>query len=744
MAKRHNKQSASKRKRQSKDPHAAREAQRYERPIPSREVILGLLEAANQPLSFKPLAHELGLAEETDLESLRRRLGAMIRDGQLLQNRRGGYCLASRVGVITGTVIGHREGFGFVSPDEGGDDIFLSPRQMRPLLNGDRVSVRIRGEDHRGRPEGSVVDVLERGTTELVGRYFIEHGAGIVSPDNSRFNQDVLIPATATNGATHGQIVIAEITDYPSKHSPPIGRIKRILGEHRAAGMEVEIAIHSHNLPHEWPKGVENEANAFGETVRENDKQGRTDLRHLPLVTIDGEDARDFDDAIYCEARGDKGWRLLVAIADVSHYVKRGTALDKEAQNRATSVYFPDWVIPMLPESLSNGLCSLNPQVDRLCMVCDMKLNTKGQVTHAHFYEGVMRSAARLTYTQVGALFTGEADTQRKLDKLPVKGLVAQLQTMHDLYRTMRRARGHRGALDFDRPETRIVFDANRKIERITPVVRNDAHKLIEECMIAANVAAAHFLSKHKMPALYRIHDGPQADRVTELRQFLGPLGLTLGGGDKPSPKDYEKVLSKVADRPDKYLIETVLLRSLSRAVYSPDNIGHFGLAHEQYLHFTSPIRRYPDLLVHRAIRHILRGGNPEKFHYTHKEMETLGQQTSMAEQRADEATREAVAWLKCDYMRDKVGEVFSGTITGVTGFGFFVELDDVFTEGLVHVSSLDNDYYRYESTGQRLVGERSGIEYRLTDRVTVKVASVNVDDRKIDFALVEKKGKKK
>lgn len=730
------KKPSTRRKNRLADPHAAREAARYARPIPSREVILQVLEEAGQPLGFKGVAAGLGLHGEEDTEALSRRLGAMIRDGQLVQNRRGDYCLVDKVGVVAGTVQGHRDGFGFLIPEDGGEDVFLSPRQMRELMHGDRAAVRISGMDYKDRREGAVVDVLERRTIELVGRFCNEQGVTFVVPDNARYTHEILIPPDARNGAKPGQIVLATIVEPPGKHNQPLGRISKVLGEQRAAGMEVEIAIHSHGLPHQWPAVVEQAIAGLDEQVAEADKRGREDLRHLPLLTIDGEDARDFDDAVYCAPVGN-GWRLIVAIADVSHYVRPDTALDAEAQNRATSVYFPDWVIPMLPEALSNGLCSLNPRVDRLCMVCDMQVDAHGHITRARFYEGLMRSAARLTYTQVGALLAGDPATHRALDEH-----VTPLRDLHALYRVLRQARERRGALDFERPETRIEFDAERKIRAIVPVVRNDAHKLIEECMIAANVAAAVFLAKHKMPTLYRVHEGPGSERLTALREFLGPLGLSLGGGEKPAPADYAKLLHRLAGRPDAEMIETVLLRSLAQAVYSPTNIGHFGLAHQNYLHFTSPIRRYPDLLVHRAIRHVVRGGKADDFIYGARAMESFGHHCSMAERRADEATRDAVTWLKCDYMRDKVGETFDGTITGVTGFGVFVELKGLQIEGLVHVTSLQNDYYRHDPVRHRLIGERSGREYGLTDSLRVKVAAVNLNDRKIDFEPVGDSGK--
>ncbi len=711
------------------DPYAEREAQKYARPIASREAILHWLEQAGKPLRFEQLARDLQVAHTEEIEALSRRLAAMLRDGQLVQNRREEYCLVKLLPLVAGTVIGHRDGFGFLKPDEGGEDVFLPPRPMRTLMHGDRALVRVQGEDARGRPEGSLVDVLERNTHELAGRYVEEHGVSFVQPDNSRIAHTVLVPAGERNGARSGQMVVVELTEQPSKHSEPIGRVTRILGERHAPGMEVELAVHAHGLPHEWPADVEQQIRGLHAEVPESAKQGRVDLRNLPLLTIDGEDARDFDDAVFCERRGD-GFRLLVAIADVSHYVQVNSALDLEARNRGTSVYFPDRVIPMLPEVLSNGLCSLNPQVDRLCMVCDMQVSAAGKVGRARFYEGVMRSAARLTYTKVAGMLVENSKTLRA-EYAP---LLPHLENLHDVYRVLSGARARRGAIDFDSTETRVIFDADHRITAIRPLLRNDAHRLIEECMIAANVEAARFLEKNRIPALYRVHAGPEADGLQELRAFLATLGLTLGGGMKPEAMLYARLLNKVRTRPDRMLIETVLLRSLSQAVYSPVNIGHFGLALGHYAHFTSPIRRYPDLLVHRGIRHVLRGGSARNFHYSLSQMENLGSHCSMTERRADEATRDALDWLKADYMQSRVGEEFDGLITGVLPFGLFVQLKELYVEGLIHVTSLPSDYYSHDPVGRCLVGERSGRVFRLTDTIRVRVSRVNLDEHKIDF----------
>lgn len=713
------------------DPRAEREAGRYENPIPSREYIMAHLASAGHPMNRQELAEVLGLHDPQDQEALRRRLRAMERDGQVIRNRRGGYGLASAMDLVRGHVIANPQGFGFLVPEKGGDDLYLSPREMRLVFHGDRVVARQVGEDHRGRREAAIVEVLEHNTHQLVGRYFFESGVGFVVPDNKRIHHEVLIPPDRADGAQAGQIVTVAITEQPTRHRQPIGRITEVLGEHLAPGMEIDIAIRSYGLPQDWPVEVEDEITVFGDSVPDESKHGREDIRHLPLVTIDGEDARDFDDAVYCEKQG-RGWRLLVAIADVSAYVAPETALDTEARTRGNSVYFPERVIPMLPEVLSNGLCSINPDVDRLCMVCQMDIDAAGRLTGYHFFEGVMRSHARLTYTKVAAMLVeGDANLRRQYaDVLP------HLENLHGLYKVLHAARAKRGAIEFESNETRIIFGENRKIESVIPVVRNDAHRLIEECMLMANVAAASFLQKHRIPALYRNHEGPSAEKLTNLREFLGELGLNLGGGDSPQPKHYAKLLASIADRPDAHLIQTVMLRSMSQAVYSPDNIGHFGLAFDAYAHFTSPIRRYPDLLVHRAIRHVLRGGKAKDFLYSHEDMVILGDHCCMTERRADEATWDVVNWLKCEYMLDKVEEEFEGTISGVTSFGIFVELDDIYIEGLVHVTALRNDYYHFDAAHHRLTGERTRKTYRLGDRLRVRVARVDLDERKIDFEL--------
>lgn len=715
-----------------KDPFYKREQEKYKLPIPSRELIMKVLEEFGRPMTRNQLIDKLEV-EEHEQEPLGFRLKAMLRDGQIMQDRRGRFCLLGRINLVRGTIQGHPDGFGFLIPDDGSQDMVLSAREMREVMHGDLVLAYQSGVDRRGRPEGKIHEVIEHANASVVGRYFTEHGVGILIPDNKRLTQDISIPAELAADAKNGQIVLAEVIAFPSKRNQAIGKILHILGEHMAPGMEIEVSIHAHGIPADWPDDVLAEVGKIPQQVKETDLPGRTDLRHLPFVTIDGDDAKDFDDAVYCYQKPKGGFQLYVAIADVSHYVAMGCALDKEAARRGNSVYFPGKVVPMLPEALSNGICSLNPKVDRLCMVAEMAISADGKISRSRFYRAVFHSQARLTYNQVGRWLADD-----KIDDEYTK-LWPMIQSLYALYNVLHKARKVRGAIDFDTTETRIEFDENRKIQQIVPVIRNDAHRLIEECMLAANVAVARFLEKAEIPILYRVHPTPEEDKVIALRQFLGELGLTLGGGKKPHPKDFQKTMEMVGERPEKHLIETVMLRSLKQAQYIEKNDGHFGLAYPAYTHFTSPIRRYPDLLIHRAIGHLVDNQAVEKFSYNAEEMNRLGRHCSSTERRADEATREVVSWLKCEYMQDKLGQVFQGTISAVTGFGIFVELDEIYVEGLVHVTSLRNDYYTFDSVKHRLVGERGGHVYRLGDKMTVLVARVDLDERKIDFEPAEK-----
>jgi ribonuclease R len=708
------------------DPHLEREREQYEHPLPSREFILQILNEQGAPMSDDELLDML-LIERDEEDLFSRRLRAMERDGQIMRNRKRAICVMDKLDLIKGKVQGHPDGFGFLIPEDGSPDMFLSEKEMHQVLNGDVVMVRQGGVDRRGRPEAKIVEVLERANNKVVGRLFEEHGIQFVVAENRRITQDILVAAGGVGGAQAGQVVILEIIKHPDKHAQPIGRIVQVLGNYADPGMEIEIALRKHDLPHEFPHDAEKQAKAISPVVAPDDWAGREDIRHLPLVTIDGETARDFDDAVYCTPEKG-GYRLVVAIADVSHYVQSNDALDREAILRGNSVYFPRRVIPMLPEELSNGLCSLNPQVDRLCMVCDMHISNSGEIGKYRFYPSVMYSNARLTYTQVAEMLA-QPDGELALAN---KAIVPHLQHLYDLFQKLLKARDKRGAIDFETVETQMIFTDQGKIDRIVPVVRNDAHKLIEECMLAANVCAAGFLHEHHHPVLYRVHQGPTPEKLEALREFMKEFGLGLTGDDDPQAADYSKLLKKIKGRPDAGLLQTVMLRSLRQAKYEPENIGHFGLGYEAYAHFTSPIRRYPDLLVHRAIKAVLQG----KQYKPAQKWAELGIHCSMTERRADDATRDVEAWLKCFYMRDHLGSVFTGSVSSVTSFGMFVSLDDLYVEGLVHISELGKDYFHYDAAKHHLLGERTGQSYRLGDRVEVRVVKVDMESTKIDFVL--------
>ncbi|MCI4566803.1 ribonuclease R [Lysobacter sp. CFH 32150] len=722
-----------------RDPHAAREAAKYEQPIASREMILQILAADDGPMDIDALARKLALAEPDRFDALSKRLGAMVRDGQLLQNRRGAFAPAERMDLIPGVVIANPDGFGFLRPDAGGgDDLFLPPFEMRKAMHGDRVLASVTGMDRRGRREGAIVEVLERRLNRLIGRYSVEAGIGYVIPDDRRIQRNLLIAPDAAGDARHGQLVVAEITQAADTQRPPIGRVLAVLGDKLTASLAVQAAIHGHEIPHEFPQAVIDEATAVPLTVDAATVATRVDLRALPLVTIDGEDAKDFDDAVYCEPTRD-GFRLVVAIADVSHYVRPGMPLDDEATKRATSVYFPGFVVPMLPETLSNGICSLNPKVERLCFVCDMHVGRDGEVTKSKFYEAVMNSHARLTYTQVwNAVGEGIPEEDRAQALAFIGPLLPQVQRLHQLYRILDKARQHRGAIEFESSEVRFVLGPQGEVTQAGMLQRNDAHKLIEECMIAANVEAAKYLLAKRIPAPYRDHDKPPEAKYADLEEFLKEFKLRMPPYAKVQPKDFRALLEKIRERPDAALLESVILRSQSLAVYAPDNIGHFGLALEAYAHFTSPIRRYPDLLVHRAIKHGLVGGKPDQFAYSPHAMAALSLQCSERSRRADEAQREVDERYRAAWMEQHVGGEFDGTISGVTSFGLFVELDESKVNGLVHVTQLANDYYHFDPVRKTLVGERRGREYRLGDRVRIVVLKASVEDRRIDFRLVE------
>jgi ribonuclease R len=704
---------------------------RIDAEAPSRQEVIDLLKERGRPLKRKEIFARLNVESEDAREIMRRRLKAMLRDGQLVKNRRNAYGLPEKMDLVAGRISAHPDGFGFVEPESGDSDIYLSPREMRRVLHGDKVLASVTGIDQRGRREGVITEVLERAHQRIVGRFVRESGVAMVVPDESRIAQDVLVPLDQTAGAKPGQVVVAAITQQPGPRQPPLGKIVEILGETGAPGMATEIAIRNFDLPHKWPRGVEAEAASFGDQVPEDWKAGRRDLRHLPLVTIDGADARDFDDAVFAQRR-DNSWRLVVAIADVASYVRPGSRLDEEARDRATSVYFPGRVVPMLPEALSNGLCSLNPDEDRLCLVCDMSIDRNGTVTRSRFDAAVMRSQARLTYGEVWEWLVSGKNEIRPGQK----AVSDSLRDLYSLYKALRKARTRRGAIDFDSSEVKFLFDDKGEVDGIEPVERNDAHKLIEECMINANVEAARLLQRQGLPTLYRVHEPPQGDRVESLEQFLRGLGIKITWRGRPAPRDFEGLVQRIKGREDQHLIMTVLLRAQSLATYQATNHGHFGLALDAYAHFTSPIRRYPDLLVHRALHHV-REKNPQgEFGYGMTEMKKLADHCSHRSRRAEEAERDVTERLKCYFMERHVGDRFQGRVSGVTSFGLFVEIDRIAVSGLVHITALPNDYYHFDPVLHRLTGERGGKIFQLAQRVTVKVIAVNPDERKIDFEL--------
>ena len=703
----------------------------YDVTIPERSNIIEFLQNSDAPRQLPEIADALDAGSAAQQEALSRRLKAMVRDGELMCNRRKEYGLLEKMDLVAGRVIGHADGFGFFRPDHGGEDMFLPMRQMRSVLHGDHVVARHGRYDRRNRREAVIVEVLEHVNRSVVGCFHKEDGVAYVAPDNKRIHQDILIPPHQRKKAKAGEFVVAQITHQPDRHTQPVGKITEVLGRAGSVDMATEIAIRAYQLPHQWPDGVEAELAGL---KRKQSFQGRQDLRELPLVTIDGEDARDFDDAVWCEKQG-REWRLVVAIADVSHYVRPDTPLDEAARERGNSVYFPNAVVPMLPELLCNDLCSLKPDVNRLAMVCDMRVSQSGRIRRHRVYPAVIRSRARLTYNLVSDLLAGKPAPDQ------YKPLVPGLMNMHELYSLMHKHRRKQGLLDFSTSDIRMYFDEQGKINDIRSLERNDAHRIVEEFMLAANVSVAELLLSSEAPCIFRNHAVPKEEKINDLSRFLADFNLTLGGGLNPDTKDYAGMLELVRSREDRHLLETVLLRSMPLAVYEGKNKGHFGLAFERYTHFTSPIRRYPDLLVHRVLRRILGKG---ECNYDNNDMHNLGTHCSMTERRAEEAVRDVSARMKCEFMLDKVDKVYNGIISGVTGFGLFVELDDIYVEGLIHISALPADYYHFDPVSHSLSGERSKRRYFLGDRIRISVLNVNVDERKIDFEYVPDNGRKK
>jgi ribonuclease R len=728
-----------------KDPHKKREARKYENPIASREFILSRMGEIGEPLSFKRLVKELSHEEDSKSDALQARLRAMVRDGQLVADRRNIYAIASRMELVTGKVIAHADGFGFLSSENREEDVFLSSRQMKSVFHGDIAQVRIRGKDRRGRSEGEIVEVLERNTQQIVGRLYYEGRLNLVESLNNRIVQKILIEKGDRRRHKAGQIVVAQIVEQPSLHGIPTAEVVEVLGDHLTPDMEVEVALRNHDIPFSFSDDVIEQVDQMPSEVAEKDKKRRKDLRSLPFVTIDGEDARDFDDAVFCEKKPSGGWRLYVAIADVAHYIEIGSSLDEVALERGTSVYFPQYVVPMLPEKLSNGLCSLKPKVDRLVLVCEMSISAKGRVGGFQFYEGVIHSHARLTYNQVTAMLGGDADVRNEYTSI-----TKHIDELYRLFHRLQALRNVRGALDFDTKELGFGFDNNGRVASITTRVRNDAHRLIEECMLCANVCAARFIDKHQKPGLYRVHEPPKDEKVEGLTEFLAQLGIPLNFEGKVTPGDYQTVLDQLRNRKNGNVLQVALLRSLNQAVYQAENKGHFGLNYSEYAHFTSPIRRFPDLMMHRMIKSVVhstvetnqvqrfgRGKKMNWYPYTMEEVVMRGERSSFTERRAESAVYDVLEWIKCDYVSEHVGDVRNGVITGVTKFGLFVELDDIFVEGLVHISTLSGDYYQYDQASQRLVGERTGTTFSLADSVSVQITRADVDERKIDLELV-------
>jgi len=706
----------------------------YRHPIPSRAQIIEALEKAPGPQPFDGLLARLGVTGDKTRRGIENRLRAMVRDGQLIRNRAREYCLTGHLDLVAGTVSAHRDGYGFLTPDSGGgEDVYLSAREMRPLWNGDRVAVRV----SRGRRglDGHVVEVLERARTEVVGRLSRDRGVDYVA-EAGRSTIEILIGRGHRGRAKPGDTVRVEVLEYPTQRGPAIGKVVEIIGRPGDRGIETDVAILAHGIPDRWSAETLAQAETFPETVPAAAKRGREDLRSMPLVTIDGADARDFDDAVFCERSRD-GFRLIVAIADVAHYVTPGSALDGEAQLRGTSVYFPDRVVPMLPEALSNGLCSLNPKVDRLCMVCDMRVTKAGKVTRSQFYNGVMRSSARLTYAKAESLLSTKPASAAD------RRLRETLEPLQAVYRAFAKARRARGAIDFEFPETKIRLGDDGSIESVAPLERLESHRIIEECMIAANVEAAKKLAQARIPALYRVHEQPAAEKIEELWPFLKTFDLSLPPPDNIKPRDLSRVIAAFSDRPEADLVKMMVLRSMSQAKYQPQNIGHFGLALPRYAHFTSPIRRYPDLLVHRALKWLIEHGSFKGYDYSMAEMTRLGEQTSRCERRADEAVWDVEEQLKCAFMRERVGQEFDAQVASVVPFGLFVRIPQYGIDGLVHVSALPRDYYHREPSGAALVGERSGQRYALMDKITVRLSGVSLEERKIDFVPVRESGRR-
>jgi len=712
----------------SSDPFLSREKENYQNPIPSRELILEIMNDHGVPIPKKELIKKLEITKH-EYPFFEKRIGAMARQGQILINRKDILCISKKLNLIPGKITGHPDGFGFLIPEDSSlQDVFLSPKEMSKVFHGDEVMVQVTGLDKKGRQEGVIVEVLTRGNSMIVGRVIQNHGVTIVRAEDKRISQDILVPYHQDMNAQPGQVVEVEMTTQPDFRTKPMGQITKIIGNYSDSGIEIEIALRKHHLPYEFSKEAIKESESFKDEILISDHKDHADLTELDFVTIDGETAKDFDDAVFAQ-KAESNMRLFVAIADVSNYVRPNSQLDKEALSRGNSVYFPRRVIPMLPEKLSNGLCSLNPQVNRLTMLCEMVIDNEGLVSEFKFYPAIIFSKARLTYTIAHKiLYENDDDLTKKYSHI-----LTNLKSLKKVYDLLSKQREKRSAIEFDSVETAINFNEDGKIDSIQPIHRNEAHKIIEECMLAANVSAAKFLLKENSPAIYRNHESPKEEKLELLKNYIAEFGLKLGGGQKPSAKDYSALLQSIRSRPESQMLQTMILRSMQQAVYETKNKGHFGLAYDTYTHFTSPIRRYPDLIVHRAIKERLKRNELRV-----KDLDVIAKQCSTTERRADEASRDVEDWLKCYFMKDRLGDVFSGTISSVTGFGVFVSLDEIYIEGLIHVTDLGNDYYVFNKSKHALTGERSGKSFGMGDRVKIKVAKIDMELSRIDLILID------
>ena len=710
------------------DPFLNREKENYQNPIPSRELILEVMNDHGVPIPKKELVKKLEITKD-EYPFFEKRIGAMARQGQILINRKDVLCISRKLNLIPGKIMGHPDGFGFLIPEDSSlQDVFLSPKEMSKVFHNDEVMVQVTGLDKKGRQEGVIVEVLSRGNSMIVGRVIQNHGVTIVRAEDKRISQDILVPYHKDMNAQPGQVVEVEMTTQPDFRTKPMGQITKIIGNYSDSGIEIEIALRKHHLPYEFSKDAIKESESFKDEILVSDYKDHVDLTKLDFVTIDGETAKDFDDAVFAQ-KAESNMRLFVAIADVSSYVSINSQLDKEALSRGNSVYFPRRVIPMLPEKLSNGLCSLNPQVNRLTMVCEMVIDNEGLVSEFKFYPAIIFSKARLTYTIAHKiLYENDDDLTKKYSHV-----LTNLKSLKKVYDLLSKQREKRSAIEFDSVETAINFNEDGKIDSIQPIHRNEAHKIIEECMLAANVSAAKFLLKENSPAIYRNHESPKEEKLELLKNYISEFGLKLGGGQKPSAKDYSALLQSIRSRPESQMLQTMILRSMQQAVYETKNKGHFGLAYDTYTHFTSPIRRYPDLIVHRAIKDKLKRNELRV-----KDLDGIAKQCSTTERRADEASRDVEDWLKCYFMKDRLGDVFSGTISSVTGFGVFVSLDEIYIEGLIHVTDLGNDYYVFNKSKHALIGERSGKSFGMGDRVKIKVAKIDMELSRIDLILID------